>query len=88
MTNRAKNESSKISIGKYVSGFHIEIDKISRAINVCVSSVVSVLNFSEEEVILKIPGCRLRVYGKGLVIRIFENQIAEVKGNVEGVVFI
>ena len=82
MQKEKKNNKSEI---RNFPGFHIEVDKQNGNVAVSVSSVNSVLDVSQNAVILKLKGKRIRVYGEELSIAIYENHIAEICGKVKGI---
>ena len=86
MQNREKN--NKTNLLGITSAFRIEIDKTARGISACIHGVLSVPRFSEETVIIRVRGRRIKIRGKMLSLAVYENRIAEIVGDIEGIEFL
>ena len=69
-------------------GFHAEIDASGRGLSLSVAGVYSIMDFSEEKVILKVKRGRITVLGGELEIAVYENKTVEITGKITGVNFI
>ena len=73
---------------KVSGGFHAEIDRSGRGLSLSVAGVYSILDFSEESVILRVKRGRITVLGKELEIAVYENKTVEISGKITGVNFL
>ena len=68
--------------------FHLEADRVLSGISVSISSVMSVMDFTKESVLLKLRRGKLRISGTALTISVYENRIVEISGKVERIEFV
>ena len=68
--------------------FHLEADRILSGLSISISSVMSVIDFTKEAVLLKLRRGKLKISGSGLSISVYENRIVEICGKVERIEFI
>ena len=68
--------------------FHLEADRILSGLSISVSSVISVIDFTKESVLLKLRRGKLRMEGTELSINVYENRIVEICGRVERIEFV
>lgn len=87
MQKNGKKSENKTEAMK-ISGFHAEIDKVRCGISFSVSSVLSIVDFNEEEVTLKLDKGRVRVIGEMLEIAVYENRIVEIFGKIGAIEFL
>lgn len=85
-----KNEKKNGSSASFPlsSPFHIEIDKTAKGISISCSGVKGISEFSDTEIILKMPHFALKIGGKKLCMTVFEGRSVEIIGKLEGVSFI
>lgn len=82
MTEQNKNDE----LGR-LSAFHLEADRSRSGLNIVLSGIVGISEFSDEMICLKGHGGRIYVKGKHLFINVYENANVEIVGRVEEVVF-
>lgn len=70
-----------------LSKFTLEANKINRGMSIFVGGIVGINDFSEESILLKSHGCRVKIVGKRLSLKIYENSSVEVNGRVESINF-
>ena len=66
-------------------GVHIEIDRVASGFSVLGCDVRAVCDYSEECVLLRMKGGRIKIVGSALRIAVYENRIAEILGRVGGI---
>lgn len=86
MQKREKKE--KRNFVAMPSAFHIEADKTRGGISVSVSGVISIPDFTENSALIRVRGRRIKIRGKALSVAVYENRIAEIIGDVEGIDFL
>ncbi len=69
------------------SSFHLEADRSPRGMQIFITGIVGIGDYSDEELELKSHGGRIKISGKRLKLCLLENSTVEIKGKVEGVVF-
>ena len=69
------------------TGYHIEADKTSGGISVCVSGVLSIPELNDKNVQLKVRRGKITIKGEELSVSIYENKIVEISGKVGGIEF-
>ena len=85
MPKAQKTKSKVISPLSKVSGFHFEMDRISKGFSLICSGVGAVTEFSENEVSLRLSGFSLLIFGKDLCITVFEGKTVEICGKISEV---
>ena len=83
-----RKEKSREESATFPLGFHIEADRVAGGMALSVSSVSSVIDFSECRAELRSGTSRIAVYGRELVIAIYENGTVEIFGKISGVSFL
>ncbi len=73
---------------KLPANFHIEIDRSKDGLSLSVAGVYSIVDFSEENVILRVKKGRVLVSGTGLSIAVYENKTVEISGRITEVKFV
>lgn len=68
-------------------GFYLSCERTADGMSVIVGGIISVTDFSEEEVRLAGHTGRIAVSGSGLSISVFENKNLEIKGQVKEIKF-
>ena len=86
MQNRDKNR--KTNFLAIPSVFHIEVDKTERGISAIINGVLSIPDFSDTCAIIRLRGRKIRICGKRLSVAVYENRIAEIIGDIEGIDFL
>ena len=75
------------TVGKYrmPSDFYVEIKKAFKEMSVNVYGVISIIELNDDSCLFKVRGGRIAVRGKNLSVSVFENNVLEVSGRIEGV---
>ncbi len=73
---------------KMPADFHIEADRCKEGISMSVAGVNSIVDFSEERVLLRVKKGRVEVHGASLSVTVYENKIIEITGKISGVSFL
>lgn len=86
MTEKSKaNSQDKILPG--LSSFHLEADRASGGMSLILSGIIGISDFSDNYIHLLSHGGRVKVNGRSLFIRVYENNRVEIVGRIEGIVF-
>lgn len=85
---KEKKESADSRIKSLQSCFHIEVDKMMITSSVCVSNVLSIVDFREDDAILKMKKGKIKISGEALSISIYENKIVEILGKIRKIEFL
>ena len=88
MQKKSKNQAEKMKMPKFPKSFHVEADRIGANISVSVGGVISIIDFSDLNAVLKVRGGRIKVGGSSLEVSVYENNTAEVCGKVTVIEFI
>ena len=67
--------------------FHLEIDGGRRGAAVRINGVRHIEEYTAERLVLQIPGGRMRLFGAGMSLSVFENRSIEVRGKLSEVGF-
>ncbi|MBO7196305.1 MAG: YabP/YqfC family sporulation protein [Clostridia bacterium] len=70
-----------------LSSFHIEADRAGGGMSLIISGVIGISDFSDQFIHLLSHGGRIKITGKALFIRVYENNRVEIVGRIEGIVF-
>ena len=71
-----------------LSSFHIEVDKSQKGFSLLCSGVKGINEFSETNILLRLNGFSLSVFGTKLFIKVYEEKTVEVIGRFSEVRFI
>jgi hypothetical protein len=85
---KEKKESTDNRIKALHTSFHIEADKMMTNTSVSVTNVLSIIDFREDAVILKMRKGKIKISGESLSISIYENKIVEIFGKVRNIEFL
>ncbi len=69
-------------------GFFLNGERSSSGMRISFGAVVSVAEFSSEEVLILTHSGRIRVLGSGLLLSVFEGRGIEIVGKVRGLEFL
>ena len=73
---------------KVATGFHIEIDRSGNGLSASVAGVYSIVDFSSENVVLRVKKGRVKIVGSTLELAVYENKIVEISGKISEVSFL
>ncbi len=82
MQRKSKKPKENREVKRTTSNFHVEMDKILGGISLSVCGVKNILNFTSEEVVLKLDTGKIKVSGFSLDLIIYENKTVEVVGKI------
>lgn len=85
---KEKKESIDNRVKALQTSFHIEADKMLTNTSVSVTNVLSIIDFREDAVVLKMRKGKVKISGEMLSIRIYENKIVEIFGKVRNIEFL
>ena len=88
MTNSNPKKINIDNITSTLGKFHLEANRCARGMSIMISGVIGVSSFTESEIILKSHSGRIRVDGRILEIKVYENGTAEICGRVENIGFL
>ncbi len=69
-------------------GFFLNAERCGGGMRISLGGVVSVAEFSEECVLLITHSGKIRIFGRGLLLSVFEGRGTEISGRIGGVEFI
>ena len=82
MTQKSKKRE-KIGVGKQIkSPFRLELDGSRGRMNLSLSGVNSVRDYSEEQILLRLRGFFIKILGEGLRLFIFEDGSISLEGKI------
>lgn len=70
------------------SNFHMEAVRSFNGISISIYGVYSVLDFNEENVLIKLRKGKIKITGKGLKMSVYENSTIEIAGQISEVAFL
>ena len=87
MTEKRKQNEPKLPIPSAISPFHMEVERSSAGMQILVSGIIGVKDFSTESLELLSHSGRVFIYGSRLSMLVYENGTVEIKGRVDSVRF-
>ena len=85
-----KNEKKDLQAvkEKRPDGFHLEADRFKEGISLSIAGISSILDFSEQRVLVRVKKRRIEIVGTELSVTVYENRIVEITGRISGVSFL
>ena len=87
MTEKSKQNESKLQVPSAISPFHMEVERLSSGMQILVSGIIGVKDFSTESLELLSHSGRVFIYGSRLSMMVYENGTVEIRGRVDSVRF-
>lgn len=87
MLEKDKDGNFKPRHADSLSPFTLEANRTGRGMGIFVGGIVGISDFSDESIHLKSHGCRVKIDGKRLALKVYENNSVEVNGRVENISF-
>ena len=87
MTEKKRNSKSSVPLPSAVNPFHMEVERATSGIQILVSGIIGVKDFSAESVELLSHSGRVFIYGTRLSMLVYENGTVEVSGRIDSVRF-
>ena len=89
----SKQQKEKSKIAQTVHGsrlhtFHVECDRVSQGLSVMIGGIIGIKNLTDESVVLSSHGGRITVSGNALSLNVYEHNMVEIIGRVEGIGFV
>lgn len=69
-------------------GFFLSAERRERGMRISIGAIVSIADFSPEEILLVSHGGRIKVSGEGLMLSVFEGRCVEIIGYVKEIDFL
>lgn len=83
MTVKNKITSSAVSReGNIISPFRCEYDGGKGGMSVILYGIISIKDFSGEEVLMRTSGFNIKISGTGLTLSVYENKSVEIYGKI------
>ncbi len=70
------------------SGFFLNAERKARGMRISLGAVVSIAEFSHEEILLVSHGGKIKITGTELSVSVFEGRCVEIYGRVKEIVFL
>ena len=83
MTVKNKISSTDFSVGNTIrTPFRCELDGGRGGMSVILYGIISIKDFSGDEVLMRTSGFNIRISGVGLTLSVYENKSVEIYGKI------
>lgn len=82
-----KDNKPRGTILPTLSSFHLEAERTSKGLSLCLCGIIGISDFTDSEILLLSHGGRILVTGRKLSLKVYESNSVEIIGIVEGISF-